>query len=329
MRKASLTLHHFVFIIAISLPATVAADVVELTNGDRISGEITELNGDTLKIKTHYSGTVAVDTLAIRSFHTSSQRTWQVNLKNRPVIVHSSTHSGHVVINAETLPIAELRLSPAVSGWKKSGLLETSLDVDNDQQRKEKLHVNAELNLESTHWRHEIKTESKRDKERNRITEDTIELNYTLDYLIDSHWLLRADSTYREEGVDVLTRYWYVGAGPGYRLWGEGKDKLDVIFAYNRLWLGTADVDWEFGAWALSLDYEQFWLDEKLETFSDFHISAPTIEAVDYIANTSSGLRYYFKHNIHISLKYDYNETRFIFGTTKDSSYVLGAGVNF
>ncbi|WP_039912459.1 DUF481 domain-containing protein [Cellvibrio mixtus] len=305
------------------------ADQVLLMNGDHISGTIIELNTETLKINTDYAGLMTVKVGAIKSFHTQKNAQWQINLKERDATIHASNKPGHVLVNEKNVAINELILKPAQKRWKKSGLLETSLDVDNDTNRKEQLHINTEFNLESRHWRHALKAESKRDKERNHVTEDTLELNYSLDYLFDTHWLLRADTTYREEGAVTNNQYWYLGLGPGYRLWGEGKDKLDLILAYNRFWFSTDKADLELSAWALALGYEQFWFDEKLETFSDSRIAFPTVPVIDYIINTSSGLRYYLGHNIHISLKYDYKETRYILGSIKDSSYVLGAGVNF
>lgn len=328
-RSLSAPLKYTALLFGISSADIVQADLILLKNDDRLSGEIIELNGKSLTIKTTYAGTVRVDVKSIHSFRTDFVKEWQVNLKPYRMIAHEADQAGHVLVNGELLRITDLALLPHQKEWKITGLLESTLDIDNDQNRKEKIHINTELNLESKHWRHVIKAESKRDKESARVTEDTIEANYTLDYLFDNHWFWRADSTYREEGVTTLNRYWYLGTGPGYRLWGEGKDKLDATFAYNRLWLNSGPLDWELGAWASALNYKQFWLDEKLETFSDVHISVPTIDGIDYIANTTSGVRYYFKYNIHVSLKYDYNETRLIVGTFKDSSYVLGAGANF
>ncbi len=322
-------LFRIVLFSTISLGLSAQAETLLLNNGDRISGEIIELNATTVKIKTIYAGTVVLDTYAIRSFHTNQRQQWQINLKPQQTLIEESKKNGHVNIDGKTVPIQDLALTPEQARWKKSGLLEVSMDVDNDDNRKEKLHINTELNLESKHWRHALKAESKRDKEHKKVTEDTIEINYTLDYLFDAHWLIRADSTYREEGVDITSQYWYLGAGPGYRFWGEGKDKLDIIVAYNRFWFETGPFDLELSAWATALDYEQYWFNEKLQTFADIRIAFPTIDAIDHIANTSSGLRYYFEHNIHVSFKYDYNETRFIPGTVRDSSYVLGAGVNF
>lgn len=319
----------FPFIALSLITAPCHADTVWLINGDRISGDIIELSQTSLKIKTRYAATLSLDIRAVKSFQTDAVQHWDINLKPHSTLIVQSDRQGHVNIDGQTIAIHDLALLPSHAKWKKSGLLETTLDVDNDKNRKEKLHINGELNLESKHWRHSLEAETKRDKERDKLTEDTLELHYTLDYLISTHWLVRADMSYREEGVDITSHYWYLAAGPGYRLWGEGKDKLDAIFAYNHFWVGNRTLDLELSAWSFGLDYQQFWLDQKLETFTDARIAFPDIDIIDYISNTSSGLRYHLNHSIHISLKYDYNETRFSLGTLKDSSYVLGAGVNF
>lgn len=313
----------------IGLGSPAQADTVLLANGDRITGSIIELNATAIKIKTTYAGTLSLDTQALRSFATDSAQHWELNLKPRQILIHSSDKKGHVEIDGRTYAIDELSLSPSKPRWKTSGLLEASLDIDNDKDRKAKSHVNGELNVESKHWRHEIKAEVNRDKEQDRVTEDTTELNYKLDYLFNTHWLARVDSSWREEGTTTTSKYWYLGLGPGYRLWGEAENKLDVIFAYNRFWISSGPVDWELNAWALTLDYKQLWLNNNLETFADWRIAYPEVNTVDYISNTSSGLRYYLTHHLHLSLKYDYNETRYPFGTVRDSSYVLGAGVTF
>lgn len=101
------------------------------------------------------------------------------------------------------------------------------------------------------------------------------------------------------------------------------------MLTYNRFWFELGSFDLAFDAYTLTLDYQQFWLDGHLETFTEIEIAHPDISPIDYIANTSSGLRYYFEHNIHISLKYDFNESKLYKGKSRDSSYVLGAGVSF
>ncbi len=303
-------------------------DTVWLTNGDRISGEITDISDSTLKIKTSYAATVSLDTSAIQSFSTDSAHKLQIGLKKQTTQIQKNDQQGYVTIDGKSIAIHDLRLSPSTKHWKTTGLLETALDVDNDHDRKEHLHINGELHLESEKWRHELKGEVKRDKEHQRITEDTQEYEYILDYLFSDHWLLRTDSIYREEGATITDQYIYSGLGPGYRLWGDDEDKLDIIVSYDHFWLSSGPLDLTLEAISTTLDYNQYWFDKKLQLFSDIQISHIYHIGVDYIANTSSGLRYYLTDHIHLSFKYDYNKTKYTFGKVKDSSYVLGAGMS-
>lgn len=305
------------------------ADTIWLTNGDRISGDVIELSNASLKIKTSYADTLSLDISAVQSFHTDAKQPWHINLTPRPVQIYQSERPGYVRVDGKDIAIHDLQLSPSLARWKTSGLLETILDVDNDDHRKEKLHINSELNLESKHWRHELKVEIKHDEEKHQVTEDTKELDYTLDYLFNEHWLLRTDSTYLAEGAGTHNHYVYLGAGPGYRLWGEDENKLDVILSYNHFWIHSGSTEVELDAWGTKLDYTQFWFDKKLEAFADIQISHIYLSELDYIADASAGLRFYLPHHIHLSLKYDYNETKYSTGSIKDSSYVLGAGANF
>jgi hypothetical protein len=311
------------------LADSVLGDSVQLQNGDRITGTITEMTAHSLKIKTHYAGTISLTTSAIASLQTDQIRQWKINLQPTETVIHPHEHAGQIYANGHAYKLSELLLESNPGGWKKSGLLETSLNVDNDEAPKEKFHVNTELQLQSDHWRHDIKAEAKRDKEHNRVTEDTFESNYQLDYFMTPQWFARSASTYRQEGTNFESHYWYSGLGPGYRLWGESKNKLDAVLTYNRFWFALGPLDWTFDAYTLTLDYQQFWFDGRLETYTDIEIAYPDISVIDYIANTSSGLRYHFQHNIHISLKYDFNESKLYKGKSRDSSYVLGAGVSF
>ncbi len=307
----------------------VLADQVRLTNGDQISGSITALAEGSLTIQTAYAGLLTINLNAVQSLETDQPQFWRIDSNTQSTKLQFSEKAGHVTTAGATYPLTKLALEKPSSTWKKSGRLEGAMDIDNDSERKEKQHFYTELDLESNDWRHELKAETKRDKSHNRVTEDTLETNYRVDYLFNSHWFVRSASSYRIEGVELETSYWNTGIGPGYRLWGQRKDKLDVIVTYNRFGLKAGPLNWHFSAYALNLDYQQFWFNEHLETFVDVEMAIPNIDWVDYLANTSSGIRYYLSHNIHLSLKYDFNETHMDAGTTQDSSYTLGAGVSF
>lgn len=312
---------------ALAMPAK--SDTVLLRNGDRISGEILSFDNQTFRIQTDYAGNISVDSDAVHSFSTDHTQYWQHELKKRAVQIHVADKSGYVLIDNQPVAFGELTLSQAQPIWRRTGTLDTSLEVNNDDKRKQKVHINAELGLESKHWRHRIKGEIKHDKEDQRQTEDNGEVGYTLDYFVDTHWLVRSDNFYRENKLQDKGKYTQIGAGPGYRLWGEGADRLDAIITYNRFWLTTNLLELEFSAWAATINYKHFWFNEKLETFADLQIAYPNIDLIDHIANTSLGARYRLTRHIHFSLKYDYNETQTNLGSSNDSSYTLGAGLSF
>jgi hypothetical protein len=313
------------------------ADTVLLTNGDSITGDIQEINDTTLAIKPAYAPLINIDKNSVKSFATNQSRNWKIKKSESEDAIESSTKaelsttSQHVLVNGEIFTVDDIMLSSTVTKpkWQITGNLETSLDVDKDDKSTEKLHLNTDLTFESKTWRHNIKSEIKHEQEDSKKTEDNREITYALDYFITSHWLIRNENFYREDNLNNSSEYKYIELGPGYRLWGEGKDKLDFITSYNRLWLQTKNITLQLNAWALGVDYKQFWFNEKLETYADFHVMYPNWNKIDYISNSTIGLRYLLTHRVFVSAKYDFNETKTILGTDNDHSYTIGAGVNF
>lgn len=326
-------MRHFLFTAALTLMnAHSLADTVWLTNGDRISGEIEQLDEATLRVKTAYAPAINIQRGAIQSFTTDTPKTWQHQSQQSEIRITQSDTSGYVVIDSLPVPISELSLSPVkpIKKWRKNGHLGTTLDVDTgtNQGRKE-FHLNAELNLESKNWRHNFKNETNYDKDEELTTEDTVELRYALDYFFDNHWLLRSENVYREDNLPPHNQYTLTGAGPGYRLWGEQRNRMDIIATYNHLWFSSDEINQEFSGWAITLDYMQFWFNDKVETFADAQLIYPDVGSVDPILDMDIGLRYLLTSKIFITLRYDYNETQSQQEKVIDSGYTLGAGVNF
>ena len=152
----SLTAHHS------------SADIVWLANGDRVSGEIQQLDENALTIKPDYAAAVIIQRAAIRSFATDTVKDWQIQTQPRGAKIAEATTAGQVMIDGAVISINELRLSikKVEPAWRKSGHLGATVDIDTgtDEGRKE-FHLDAELNLESKDWRHNLKTNINYDKE--------------------------------------------------------------------------------------------------------------------------------------------------------------------
>jgi hypothetical protein len=308
------------------------ADTVWLTNGDRISGDIEQLDETTLRVRTDYATTIYIQRTAIQSFVTDTSKTWRHNAQPSMTRIMQSDIPGHVMIDKRLVPITELSLmhGEVAPKWRKDGQIASTFDVDTgtSQGRKE-FHLNAELSLESKNWRHNFKNETNYDKEEDSTTEDTTEFRYALDYFFDAQWLLRNENVYREDNLPPDNRYILTGVGPGYRLWGEQRNRLDIIATYNHLWFSSDDLDQNISAWAITLDYMQFWFNDKWETFADAQVVYPDIESVDPILDMDIGLRYLLTRKVFVTIRYDYNETQSKEEKVVDSGYVLGVGVNF
>jgi hypothetical protein len=328
----TLSIFHLILCLVLWLPSKGCfADRLWLVNGDQISGEVQELNATALIIKTAYAGLIAIERHSIRSFETDTAYNWKINQLTTNTKIDPAPNANHVLVNNQAVDISKLTLaSIAVAPeWKTSGKLDTALEMENKINHKEKVNLSGELNTESKRWRHNIKSELKREQEEQRRTEDNAELHYTLDYFISEKWLIRGESFYREDNLGDHGRYTYLGAGPGYRLWGEGHDKLDFTTTYNHFWISKKNVSVQLDAWATGFDYKQYWLESKLETFSDVQIAFPDLIGVDRITNGNLGLRYLLTQRVYLSAKYEFDETTSSFGSTREESYTLGAGINF
>src|SRR5688572_29790165 len=87
------------------------ADTIWLTNGDRISGEIEQLDATTLKVKTEYAPAINIQRTAIKSFATDALKTWQHQSEPRATSITQSDTPGYVTIDNQQIPISELSLT--------------------------------------------------------------------------------------------------------------------------------------------------------------------------------------------------------------------------
>lgn len=325
VKKANL----FIAVIFSFLASTLRADVVSTSNGDIFVGQITEFDRQSLKIDTPSVGVLTIDTRLIKSFNTDQNRTWEIQNTARIVRIEAATEDGHVMVDGELIALTDLHFKRRVSPDKMSGNVELAWDMKRDGDRKRELRLKSELHYQLNNWRHELNGEIKRGEQHGVANEDVFEINYTPDYLISSHWFITIDTSYREEGVNAVSYYSHVGVGPGYRFWGEAKDQLDLTVSADKVWLKSGAVDLQLNAIAASIDYRQFLLRDRLESYIDYRITYPDWSGIDYIVNSTLGLRYSFTHYLYFSVKYDVNKTRYSLGILQERETNLVLGLKF
>lgn len=309
----------------------VFADTILLKNGDKITGEIKSLDEKHLFIKPSYSPKIAIERNAIHSFETAKKQHWSINRTLQKVSIQSTEQAGFVLVNNQKISLSELISSNLLtdSEWQYNGSVEAAIDVIKNDTSSQKFHAKGDITAETLQWRHNFKSEIRYETENDTTKRNTIEGHYSLDYLISEHWLIRQEDFFQENNLGYNVSNYYAALGPGYRFWGIGRDKLDFIVTYNHFWLDSQIFTYQLNAWAGTLNYKQYWFDGNLETYADLQIAFPDIPTVEYITNSTIGLKYLLTERIYVSFKYDLNDTKSEKDNKKDTSYTLGLGVNF
>ena len=106
-RFHGLVLHAFAFL-ALFWAAPLAADVVLLLNGDRLTGDVQELKSEKLSLKTRYAGTVNIDWSEVKSLDTKGS--FQVQAKGgvRYIGTIRMGDEGLEVVGEETVSVDPL-----------------------------------------------------------------------------------------------------------------------------------------------------------------------------------------------------------------------------
>lgn len=325
-------LHSYLIATLFIMATPCGADTIWLNNGDRITGDIEALTKNTLTVKTTDAATLHIKSDAIRTFETSKPKPVHYRELTQLLLITASSTPGFVVIDNHTIAISELahhQSDKPERAWQKSGRIESALSIDKDTTEREKLHLGANVVVESKRWRHKLRSELRKEKENEYQKEDTVEMGYTLDHFFHRHWLVRGEGFYRENNLSGGIQYHYTGIGPGYRLLGESRNHLDFIATYNRVWLSADVIDTEFDAWTITLEHKHLWLKDKIETFANTQITYPSFEAIESITRASAGLNYFVSPRIYFALRYNHNKTEYNTGSFTDRSYNMGIGVNF
>ncbi|MGL5392759.1 MAG: DUF481 domain-containing protein, partial [Shewanella sp.] len=268
---------------------------------------------------------------AISSLETSQPKHWSVNRSLEHVTIRAAQVPRFVIINDKLTPLNEVRYSAteANADWLLTGSAEAAIDITQNTTKSQKLHAKGDMTIQSLNWRHDLKSEFRYETEESTPKRNSFEGHYTLDYLLSEHWLLRQEDFYEEDRLSTQQRNYYIAVGPGHRFWGVGRNKLDFVLTYNHFWVKSPYFEFDLYAWATAINYKQYWLGGELETYADLQMAFPEIPSIDYIANSTLGLKYLLTQRIYLSLKYDLNETKTDVSNIKDSNYTLGLGMNF
>lgn len=267
--------------------ATAAADQVELTNGDRLTGTVVRKDGDQLVLQTTYAGEIKiawssvarVQTEAPMSLMLSDQSLIQTRRIGNPAAAPPSTQSSP----AESKPEEAVRSEPAAStesaepivpadnvayinagpgfdvlGVRWKGRLSVGGSGNRGNSDTDNLHVDGEAVARLQRERYTIDGTLDRGKDRNVVTKQSSRVSGKYDLFIERTWYGYALATIEEDRFRDIDRRTTLGAGLGHQLLENERTNLSVEGGLNHVRTDFSlapDESYPALRWALKFDH--------------------------------------------------------------------------
>lgn len=204
--------------------APVSAAVLELVNGDRISGDLAGFERGKLQWKTSFGGTVKVplrDVLRFRSdtyvdVEFTSGRSWRECLAAREgrEWQFECVNGNNMTLTANTIKLLSVTRRKATLA--RSGQVDFTLQDSRAETHDFTTRLTADTELRKDVYKHNVHVDAKKEIEDDVVTERLLSGEYQLDYYFREQWYALGLVGLEREPTDDGRRLRVVGTGLGY-----------------------------------------------------------------------------------------------------------------
>lgn len=319
---------------------TAQGAVVTLDNGDRISGEILELDGDTLRFKSGVFGEIAIPWLQV--VHLESDDGLRMRLADGREI------EGKLLLEQDRLSVAPrharrqstlgresliaLNPPPAPDDVSYSGQLDVGGSLNSGNTRDKQFNLIGSLDAQAASYRYNLGVELNEARAGGETTTSYQRLRGQYDAVLSpSDYVFFSAKAERDELADLNLRA-TLGAGygrlfinsPAIRL--AGQTGLSYVHENYR-----SSPDPSFPGLTLGLKYDHKFLGGRLAYFQHHDLDISLRNARDALLRTRLGLRVPVAHGISVStqLNLDYNNRPAPGNEKLDTSLIFSVGYAF
>ena len=258
-------------LLTLLLPTLAAADVLELANGDRLTGTVDSIEGGKVLLVTEYAGSVPVDLSVVTAIQTDAPL--QVNVGGETVSGLFSTEEGQVRLGDRTVVLADVgrasrdNLSGAALGQDWSSRADLSLVLSSGNTDTRNLNTLVESVYKKDTVQHSFAVLVSNEEADETTTKDQLDVDYAYKRFMSEKWYVAGNAEYfRDELKDIDERI-TLGAGAGYQFWDNSLGALSMELGVSAV---REDLDGEQEdnpavRWAL--EYKRFLLAKRMELF--------------------------------------------------------------
>ena len=292
------------FLLLLGMGSAIAADEVELANGDRLSGDIVEKSGDRLVIRTEYAGDVAVRWSAVVSV--SMERALPTLVGNSRDPVRGRLHSrldGSVDLAKESGETVELGLADVAflnpkpyettNGVERKGRALLSAAITQGNSDSVRLYGEGELTARARMYRYSLNGRIERREEPVAgITASNWLLGANYDRFRDQKQFGYVRGSLENDRMKDIDRRATAGGGYGRQLVETPRANVSVRGGLDYVVLERIfgrDERYPAAGWGIKANYKP--LDTRMELFhsQDGYWNLQDTEAITF--RSKSGLR--------------------------------------
>jgi len=250
-----------------------------MNNGDRLSGDVIRQEGDLLKLKTAYAGTVEIDWAQVREVRLDEAQ--EVLLDDETVLEVTAVSRGDGRVILQQDPSAEPKSVDAArvkviepepwelgKGHRLSGRVNFALKIEQGNTDKNEVDLDFELDYRRRWHRLESWGELEYDTSRGDNTTDTWSLDNNYRRLFKSPWYASAWLYFKHDRFADLRLRYLVGPALGYTF-AEGPPRNlraeAGLFYFEDDFYDQTDQQYWGPGWYL--DYDQFVWKERLQLY--------------------------------------------------------------
>jgi putative salt-induced outer membrane protein YdiY len=318
------------------LPAAALADQLIMKNGDIITGDISGIADDTVKIKPAYTDEFAVSLAEVASIE--ADETYDVVLLDgREVEARfAGAQDGRQTLIVDQAPlvvgIADITVAapppPYYERVTHIDLNATWRDGNTDSQN---TLLYADTRLRMGQHRHLAGLTFAREEQDGIQTKKQDLLNYEYNYLLDGPWYLGATASYERDPIKELDHRYKIGGLVGRDFFND-----DVRFLTASLGLGWSEEELggvtDSGAVGLwKLIYEHKLRGGDLAFFHNHNLDYQFYGANNAIFKSNTGFRFDVFESVYanVALRYDYETEPAPGAKHYDTTLAVGLGAEF
>lgn len=282
------------------------ADELVMKNGDRLTGTILVKQGNTLRFKVSYAGELQIAWNQIASIKASQPLHFELHTtaQTTPTSAENPQFSRP---DGPPLSLTQIdtitQRQGLLTGWRHHSNLDIKGDLRRDSShsddvnvkfRNEWRHAEVRLNLD-LEWDHL--------KSNGEVTENDLEVDPRLDYLISPTWFWRGEVDLNRSFVDGKDETTAYITGPGYQFSDDALLTLELVALYANLEFKLASgAEFSLRGPGMQWRYRQRLWGTSIELYSDALWLHPNDYLIEDLMEQESGLRYYLNEHLFMSL---------------------------